>query len=192
MDQHEYGQTNSWFLISSLFFLDTPDTYINIYLHTSSLIKSVQSDFPNLYSYKQTNVENIPYSLYIVCIVISPLLDISSLMHSWFILQPWSKLVHYQTLVVHAKQAIIETNPKSSTHVSFAICQICLLPHDTMISHNIEAISLIPFALLSFAWTRLFPWSSNTTTHNFGLHLNNMWNITKFSFLLNLYMLIIL
>jgi hypothetical protein len=55
---------------------------------------------------------------------------------------PWSKLIHYQTLLVHAKQVIIETNPKS-THVSFAICQICLLSHDTMISLNIEAISSI-------------------------------------------------
>jgi hypothetical protein len=156
MDQHQYGQANSRFLISSSFWLDTPDTYFNIYLHTSSLIKSMQSDFPNLYSYKQTNVENIPYSLYIVSIVISPLLDISSLMHSWFILQPWSKLVHYPTLLVHVKQAIVETNPKPSTHVLFVICQICLLSHDAMISHNIGAISLIPFALFSFAWTRLF------------------------------------
>ena len=79
---------------------------------------------------------------------------------------PWSKLIHYQTLLVHAKQAIIETNPKSSTHVSFNICQICLLSHDTMIFLNIEAISSTPFALLSFSWTILFPWSSNTTIHN--------------------------
>jgi hypothetical protein len=126
-------------------------TYFNIYLYTSSLIKSMQSGFPNLYLYKQTNIENISYSLYIVSIVISPLLDISSLMHSWFILQPWSKLVHYLALLVHAKQAIIETNPKPSTHVSFVICQICLLSYDAMISHNIGAISLIPFVLLSFA-----------------------------------------
>jgi hypothetical protein len=31
----------------------------------------------------------------------------------------------------------------------------------------------------------LFPWSSNTTIHNFGLDLNIMWNIIKFAFLLN-------
>ena len=33
-----------------------------------------------------------------------------------------------------------------STHVLFACCQTCLLSHDAMISHNIEAISLILFA----------------------------------------------
>jgi hypothetical protein len=32
-----------------------------------------------------------------------------------------------------------------------------LLSHDATISHNIGVISLIPFALLYFAWTRLFP-----------------------------------
>ena len=47
---------------------------------------------------------------------------------------PWSKLIHYQTLLVHAKQAIIETTPKS-THVSFTICQICLFSHDALIFH---------------------------------------------------------
>jgi hypothetical protein len=156
MDQYQYCQVNSRFLISFSFWLHTPDTYFNIYLHTSSLIKSMQSGFPNLYSYKQTNIENIPYSLYIVSIVISPLLDIFSLMHSWFILQPWSKLVHCPALLVHAKQAIIEINPKPLTHVSFVICPICLLSYDAMIFHNIGAISVIPFALLSFAWNRLF------------------------------------
>jgi hypothetical protein len=156
MDQYQYYQANSWFLISSLFWLDTPDIYFNIYLHTSSLLKSIQSGFPNLYSYKQTNIENISYLLYIISIGISPLLDIFSLMHSWLILQSWSKLVHYPALLVHVKQAIIETNPKPSTHVSFVICQICLLSHDAMISHNIGVISLILFALFYFAWTRLF------------------------------------
>jgi hypothetical protein len=115
------------------------------------------SDFLNLYLYKQTNVENISYSLYIASIVISPLLDIFPLMHSWFILQSWSKLVHYQTLLVHAKQAITETNPKSSTHVSSAICQICLLSHDAMISHNIEVISMHCCLLLELDCLRNLP-----------------------------------
>jgi hypothetical protein len=57
MDQHQYGQANSRFLISFSFWLDTPNTHFNIYLHTSSLIKSMQSDFPNLCPYKQTNIE---------------------------------------------------------------------------------------------------------------------------------------
>ena len=87
MNQHQYGQANSRFLMSSSFWLDTPNTHFNIYLHTFSLIKSMQSDFSNLYPYKQTNVENILYPLYIVSFVISPLLNISSLIHSWFILQ---------------------------------------------------------------------------------------------------------
>ena len=87
MNQHQYGQANSRFLISSSFWLDTPNTHFNLYLHTSSLIILMQSDFLNLYPYKQTNVENILYPLYIVSFVISPLLDISSLMHSCFILQ---------------------------------------------------------------------------------------------------------
>jgi hypothetical protein len=156
MDQYQYCQDNSRFLISSSFWLDTHDIYFNIYLHSSSLIKSMQSGFLNLYSYKQTNIENIPYSLYIVSIVISPLLDISLLMHSWFILQPWSKLVYCPALLVYAKQAIIETNPKPWTHTSFVMCQICLLSHDAMISDNIGVILLILFALLSFSSTRLF------------------------------------
>jgi hypothetical protein len=50
---------------------------------------------------------------------------------------------------------------------------------------------LIPFALLSFTWTRLFPWSSNTTIHNFDIDLNIMRNINKFAFLLNLYTFLI-
>jgi hypothetical protein len=156
MHQHQCGQANSWFLKSSSFWLDTPNTHINLYLHTSSLIILMQSDFPNLYPYKQTNIENIIYPLYIVSSVISSLLDIFSLMHSDSFFNPWSRLVHYPTLLVHAKQATIVTNPKSSTHVSFTICQKCLLSHDVMIFHNIDSISLIPFVLLSFAWTRLF------------------------------------
>jgi hypothetical protein len=87
MNQHQYGQTNSWFLISSLFWLDTPNTHFNIYLHTSSLINSMQSDFPNLYPYKQTNIETDLYLVWVVSFVIQSLLGISSLMHSWLILQ---------------------------------------------------------------------------------------------------------
>jgi hypothetical protein len=64
---------------------------------------------------------------------------------------------HYLSLLVHAKQATTETNPCSSNHVSFAICQIYLISHDSMISHNIEAISSILYELLSFVWTRLIP-----------------------------------
>jgi hypothetical protein len=87
MHQHQCGHANSWFFKSSSFWLDTPNTHINLYLHTFSLIILMQSDFPNHYLYKQTNVENIIYPLYIVSPVISSLLDISSLMHSRFILQ---------------------------------------------------------------------------------------------------------
>jgi hypothetical protein len=61
MNQHQYGQANSRFLISSLFWLDTLNTHFNIYLHTSSLINSMQSDFLNIYPYKQTNVETDLY-----------------------------------------------------------------------------------------------------------------------------------
>ena len=87
MNQHQYDQANSRFLIFSSFWLDTPNTHFNLYLHTSSLIILMQSDFLNLYPYMQTDVENTLYPLYIVSFVISPLLDIFSLMHSWFILQ---------------------------------------------------------------------------------------------------------
>ena len=87
MNQHQYGQANSRFLISYSFWLDTPNTYFNIYLHTSSLIKSMQSDFPNLYLYNETNIETHLYLIWVVSFVIWPMLDISSLMHSWFILQ---------------------------------------------------------------------------------------------------------
>jgi hypothetical protein len=177
MNQHQCGQANLWFLISYLFWLVIPNIHFNLYLHTSSLINSMQSDFLNLYLYKQTNIETDLYPIWVVLFVIWTLLGISSLMHSIF--NPWSRLVHYPTLLVHARQAIIETNPKSLTHVSFAVCQICLLSHDAMISHNIETISLILFVLLSFAWTRLFPWSSNTTICNFGLHLNTICEISS-------------
>jgi len=87
MNLRQYGQANLWLLVSSSFWLDIPNTHFNLYLHTSRLIILMQSDFSNLYSYKQTNVENILYPLYIVFFVISPLLDISSLIHSWFLLQ---------------------------------------------------------------------------------------------------------
>jgi hypothetical protein len=155
MDKHQYGQANSWFLISSSFWLDTPNTHFNIYLHTSSLINSMQSDFPNLYPYKQTNIDT---DLYPICpLSLNVCLVFLHLCILYSFINPWSRLIHYQTLLVHTKQAIIETNPKSSTHALFTICQICLLSHDTMMSHNIEAISSILFALLSCSWTRLFP-----------------------------------
>jgi hypothetical protein len=168
MDHHQYGQANSRFLISYSFWLDIPNTHFNLYLHTSSLINSIQSGFPNLYPYKQTKVETVTAKIrtsdrrpelltfvgfnceqcplsFDLCLVCPHLCTLDSFFN------PWSKLVHCPTLLVHAKQSTIETNSKSSTHVSFAICQICLLSHDAMIFHNIEAISLIPFALLSFA-----------------------------------------
>jgi hypothetical protein len=87
MNQHQYGQANSRFLKSSSFWLDTSNTHLNIYLHTSNSIKSMQSHFANLYPYKQTKVETILYLIWVVSSVIWPLLIISSLMHSWFILQ---------------------------------------------------------------------------------------------------------
>jgi hypothetical protein len=63
MDQHQYGQANSRFLKYSSFWLDTPNTHFNLYLHTSSLITLMQGDFPNLYPYKQTNVETDIYPI---------------------------------------------------------------------------------------------------------------------------------
>ena len=60
-----------------------------------------------------------------------------------------------------------------------------------MIFLNIEAISSTPFALLSFSWTILFPWSSNTTIHNLALiwtlcgissSLSSCWTYIHFSF----------
>ena len=122
MNQHQYGQANSWFLVSFSFWLDTSNTHFNIYLHTSSLIKLMHSDFPNLYPYKQTNVETDLYLIWIVSFVIWPLLDISSLMHPWFILQSLIKASPLSNSSCSCKEAITETNPKSSTHVSFAIC----------------------------------------------------------------------
>ena len=119
----------------------------------------------------KTIIETYLYPIWVISFVFWHLLDIFSLMHSWFILQPWSKLVHYQSLLVHEKQAIIETNPKSSTHVSFVICQICLLSHDVMISHNIEAISLIPFILLSLFELDCF---HNPLIQQFSLHFNTV------------------
>lgn len=92
-------------------------------------------------------------------------------------------LAWHSTLLVHVKQAIIETKPISSTHVSFVISQTYLLSHDAMISHNIYAISLISLHCC-------LPWSSNTTIHNFDLHLNTMWNTIKFACLLNLGILV--
>jgi hypothetical protein len=179
-----------------------------LYLHTSSLIDSMQSNFLNFYPYKQTKIEIVTTKFktsnrrsellifagfnceqctlsFDLCLVCPHLCILNSFSN------PWSRQVHYPTLLVHAKQATIETNLKSSTHVSFAIWQICLLSHDAMISHNIVAISLIPFALLSFAWIRLFPWSSNTTIHNFGLHFNIMWNTIKLALLLNFWYILL-
>jgi len=70
MNQHQYGQANSWFLISSSFWIDPSNTYFNIYLHTSSLIKAMQSDFLNLYPYKQTNIETDLYPIWVVSFAI--------------------------------------------------------------------------------------------------------------------------
>jgi hypothetical protein len=80
-------------------------------------------------------------------------------------------------------------NHQLMSHLPF--CQICLLSHDTVIFHNIEAISLIQFVLLSFSWTILFPWSFNTTIHNLALiwtlcgissSLSSCWTCIHFSF----------
>ena len=157
MNQHQYGQANSRFLISSSSWLNTPNTHFNIYLHTSSLIKAMQSDFPNLYPYKQTNIETDLYPIWVVSFVIWPLLGIFSLMHSWFILQPWSKLIHYQTLLVHTKQATyIRPFHVIISCIIYRLPNIFAFPWCHDIPH-IEAISSTPFALLSFSWTRLFP-----------------------------------
>jgi len=136
MDQHQYGQANSWFLKSSSFWLDTQyslqslSSYFNhckviyqIFIHTSKLMwRSIYIQY-----------ESCPLS-FDLCLLFPHLYIFDSFFN------PWSKIVHYQTLLVHEKQAIVETNPRTSTHVSFAICQICLLSHDAMISYNIEAI----------------------------------------------------
>jgi hypothetical protein len=80
-------------------------------------------------------------------------------------------------------------NHQLISHLPF--CQICLLSHNTVISHNIEVISLIQFALISFFWTILFEWSSNTTIHNLALiwtlcgissNLSSCWTCIHFSF----------
>jgi hypothetical protein len=145
----------------------------------------MQTDFPNLYSYKQTNVETsyIHYMLsplsFHLCLTFSHLCTLD------LFFNPWSRLVYCPTLLVHAKQAIIETNPKSSTHVSFTICQICLLSHDAMISHNTDAILLILFALLSFAWTNIVSIILQYNNTQVGLHFNTTWNMIKLVFSLN-------
>jgi len=95
-------------------------------------------------------------------------------------------LTHYSILdksqstsnpfLVHAKQTTIGTKPYSSTHVSFSICQVCLLftwCHDM---HNIEVIPSTPFQLLSSAWTILISWSSITTIYNLACHFDTMPN----------------
>jgi hypothetical protein len=86
------------FLYPLHFWLDTPNTYFNIYLHTSSLIDSMQSDFLNLYPYKQTNIDTDLYPIWVVSFVIKPFLGISSLMHFW--------LIH---------QSLIKANPLSNS-----------------------------------------------------------------------------
>ena len=133
-----------YFFIMPLLFMFT--------LHTSSLIILMQSDF-----LKQTNVENILYPLYIVSFVISLLLNIFLLIHSWFIIQSLIKASPLSNSSCSCKAShLYATNPYSSTYVSFAICQIYLLSYESMISHIREAISSTLIALLSFDWTRLF------------------------------------
>jgi hypothetical protein len=138
MDHHQYGHANSWFLISYSFWLDIPNTHFNLYLHTSSLINSMQSDFLNLYSYKQTKVETVTakirtsdretrtsdfhrIQLWAVSFVIWPLLGMSSLMRPWFILQ-----------------SLIKASPLSNSSCSckashyrdqFKIINLCLICH---------------------------------------------------------------
>jgi hypothetical protein len=168
MDQHQYGQANSRFLKSSSFWLDTPNTHINLYIHTSSLIILMQSDFLNLYPYKQTKVETITVKIrtsdrrpelltfagfnleqcplsFDLCLVCPHLCTLDSFSN------PWWRLVHCPTLLIHAKQATIETNSKSSTHVLFFIWQISFLSHDAMISHHrshfIDSICIVVFCL---------------------------------------------
>jgi hypothetical protein len=146
----------------------------------------MQSDFPNLYPYKQTKVQTILYPTWVMSSVIWPLLVIFSFMHSWFILQH----------LINANPLTTSSCSCKASHYKdqFKIINSCLIFHlpnmlaftYVMISHNIEAISLIPFALLSFVWTRLFLWSSNTTIHNFALYFNTIWNTIKFAYLLNL------
>jgi hypothetical protein len=48
LDQHQYGQANSWFLIFLSLWLDILESKHSLkylYLHTSDLIKSIHSDF---------------------------------------------------------------------------------------------------------------------------------------------------
>ena len=123
MNQHQYGQANSWFLISSSSWLNTPNTHFNIYLHTSSLIKAMQSDFPNLYSYKQTNIETDLYPIWVVSFVIYPLLGISSLMHSWLILQSLIKA----SLLSNSSYSCKASHYRDQSKINS--CLICHLPN---------------------------------------------------------------
>ena len=158
-DSHRdiYQSTSIWsseFMIPYILFILAWHSYIhfNLSLHTSSLIILTQSDFLDLYPYKQTNVENILYPLYIVSFVISPLLDISSLMHSWFILQ-----------------TLIQASPLSNSSCSYKAshyrdqskiinsCLICNLPNMLVFtwcydipqhkSYFIDSICIVVFCL---------------------------------------------
>ena len=123
-----YGSTSIWlsqFTIPYILLILAWHSYIhfNLYLHTSSLIILMQSDFLDLYPCKQTNVENILYPLYIVSFVIWHLLGISSLMHSWLILQYLIKANPLSnSSCSHKASHLYETVSCLSTHVSLAIC----------------------------------------------------------------------
>jgi hypothetical protein len=68
---------------------------------------------PELLTFAGFNCKQCPL-LFDLCLVCPHLCTLDSFSNLW------SRLVHCPTLLVHAKQATIETNSKSSTHLPFA------------------------------------------------------------------------
>jgi hypothetical protein len=112
----------------------------------------MQSEFLNLYPYKQINRDRYISNMSCVlchltfCLIFLHLCILDSFSN------PRSKLIHYQTLLVHVKQVIIKTNLKSSTHVSFTILSnmlafslYCDIPQHR--SHFIDSICIVVFFL---------------------------------------------
>jgi hypothetical protein len=138
--QHQYGQANSWFLISFLFWLDILSFHFNIYLHNSISLDIfllfttwstlMHSEFPSLCSHNQIN-----YWDYLISNIMSPLLleffltFLYLCIHDSFF-SNLSAPISYQSLHVHAKQATIVTQPCSF------LCLI--LPLTNMLASSFE------------------------------------------------------
>jgi hypothetical protein len=71
MNQHQYMVKPIHDSLYPFHFgLTLPIIHFNLYFHIPSLTISMHSDSPNIYPYKQTNVETMLYPLYIVSFVI--------------------------------------------------------------------------------------------------------------------------